>query len=87
VDKFLYNLNNVPAAIGKAATSSGAGQEHVFGMDKEKVVAMLRDFADGVENGTVLVQEIHRINHNTLDDFEMETLQVKFAPARPKQGE
>lgn len=69
--------------VAHEMTSAG---DHPFGLaDKKDMAAALRKFADEIEAGAVLPQEVRLIVRAKLEDFVMETLLFRYHRKRPSE--
>lgn len=52
--------------------------EYSFALDSERVCAALRQMAQDIETGLVLVNSVTQTTRNTKDDYEVKHLVVRY---------
>ena len=50
-----------------------------FGLDKARASIALREMADGIESGDILVQGVNILGDATIRDFTTHTLLIEYA--------
>lgn len=74
--------------IGKFSKPHISGKGVIrFGITKEETAAQLREFADRVEKGEILIQKVQTGQVAGLDDYLMQALFIEFAEQEKVEGE
>jgi len=57
--------------------------QFAFGLDRRRAVAELRELADGIEAGAVILQKMSTAVEVSDDDFGMRSVSITFAKRNP----